>query len=72
MENKKHRVIEELLAICEKKQDFTFHNDLVKKVSSRIGFGNPFDVTKLDNKEKLPDILLQKKHGNYPFRRGIP
>lgn len=78
MENKKHKVIEELLKICKRKNDFTFHNDLVKAVSAKVGFGNPFDVTKLDNKAKLPDVLLKNDiaiihlgSGYHQFIKGI-
>lgn len=78
MINKKSLVIEELYKICEKKNDFIFHNDLVKDVSRKIGFGNPFDVTKLDNKTKLPQILVENDiaiihigSGKHKFIKGI-
>jgi flagellar biosynthesis chaperone FliJ len=54
MASKKEKVIEELYKICKKKNDYVFHNDIVKDVCKRIGFGNPFDVTKLYNKSKIP------------------
>ena len=61
-QNKKKQVIEELFNICQNKKDFTFHNDLVKEVSTKVGFGNPFDITKLDNKSKLPKNLIEKNY----------
>jgi hypothetical protein len=76
-ESKKVQVIEELFKICKRKNNFVFHNDLVKDICKKIGFGKPFDVTKLDNKTKLPDILV--KHdgvihigsGKHKFIKGI-
>lgn len=76
--NKKQQVIEELFKICKRENNFEFHNDLVKDVSRKIGFGNPFDVTKLDNKTKLPDILVENDYaiihigsGKHKFIKGI-
>lgn len=60
--NKKSQVIEEIFKICKKKNNFEFHNDLVKDVCKKVGFGNPFDVTKLDNKTKLPKILVDNDY----------
>ncbi|HNL07655.1 MAG TPA: hypothetical protein PKH93_08775, partial [Chitinophagales bacterium] len=64
--------------ICEDRNDFTFHNDLVKDVCRKVGFGNPFDVTKLDNKRLLPTILINNDiaiihlgSGEHRFIKGI-
>lgn len=62
MLNKKQKVISEIFRICKKKNDFTFHNDLVKKVSKKYGFGNPFDATKFDNLDKFPGILIKNDY----------
>ena len=62
MASKKSQVIEEIFKICTKCKNFEFHNDLVKEVSKKIVLGNPFDATKLDNKTKLPEILLKKDY----------
>jgi hypothetical protein len=77
-ESKKDKVIEELFKICLKNKKFVFHNDLVKDVCKKIGFGNPFDVTKIDNTTKLPKILLDNDYtiihlgsGNHMFIKGI-
>ena len=76
--NKKHQVIKDLYEICEKRDDFVFHNDLIKKICVKVGFGNPFDVTKIDDKDKLPPLLI--KHdmaiihlgsGFHQFIKGI-
>jgi hypothetical protein len=51
---------------------------LVKEISKNIGFGNPFDATKLDNKAKLPESLQKKDYalihlgnGKHKFIKGI-
>ncbi len=76
--NKKHLVLENLLKVCKEKNDFTFHNDLVKELSKKHGFGNPFDATKLDSIEKLPQIfkdndlcILHLGKGYHSFVKGI-
>jgi hypothetical protein len=56
--SKKDKVIEELFTFCRQKNWFVFHNDDIKKICEKIGFGNPFDVTKLDDKTKLPKIYV--------------
>jgi hypothetical protein len=77
-ESKKSIVIEQLFKICKQRKNFVFNNDLVKDVCKQIGFGNPFDVTKLDNKAKLPEILLKNDYaiihigsGKHEFIKGI-
>ena len=76
--NKKDEVITQLYTICKKQNSFVFHNNLLKEVCRKVGFGNPFDVTKLDNKSKLPQILLDNDltiihlgSGNHQFIKGI-
>jgi len=76
--NKKNLVIEELFEICNSKNNFIFHNDLVKQVCVKHRFGNPFDVTKLDAKSKLPKVLVDNNYaiihlgnGKHKFVQGI-
>jgi len=76
--SKKDQVIEELFKYCRKNNVYEFHNDLVKSISKRVGFGNPFDATKLDNRSKLPDILVKNDYaiihlgsGQHKFIKGI-
>ncbi len=76
--NKKQNVLIELLEICEKQNNYVFHNNLVKDISKKHNLGNPFDVTKLDDKNKLPDILKKKDltiihlgKGYHQFIKGI-
>jgi hypothetical protein len=78
LESKKDQVIKQIFKICVQKDNLEFHNDMVKDVCRKIGFGNPFDVTKLDNKTKLPDILLENNYaiihvgnGKHMFIKGI-
>ncbi len=56
---KKHAALNELYQICQARNDFVFHNNLVKEISAKHKVGNPFDVTKLDNKYELPPEFLQ-------------
>jgi len=78
MANKKQKVIIEIFKICNERNNFIFHNDLVKKVSKKYKFGNPFDATKLDNLDKFPDILIKNDYfiihqgkGYHKFIKGI-
>ena len=58
LKSKKTQVLLRLLEMCQEKNDFRFHNDQVKDIARQVGFGNPFDVTKLDNLNLLPQALL--------------
>jgi hypothetical protein len=74
----KQKVIAEIFKLCEKGKGFVFDNMLVKKVCKKHGFGNPFDVTKLDDTSRFPQILLDKDYfilhlgeGRHEFVKGI-
>ncbi len=76
--NKKDEVLTALFNIASQQNNFVFHNDLVKDISRKIGFGNPFDATKIDSKDKLPLILQQNDfavihlgNGYHKFVKGI-
>lgn len=76
--NKKSKIIEDLFKYCKKINQYEFHNDLVKKYSKKNKFGNPFDVTKLDNKLKIPKLLIDEDYalihigsGRHKFIKGI-
>jgi len=58
----KQEVIAEVFKRCKKRRDFVFDNTLVKGICKKYGFGNPFDVTKLDDTSKFPKILLDKDY----------
>lgn len=57
-QSKKKEVLKELYYACNQRNNFIFNNEEVKKVSLQIGFSNPFDATKLDSKEKLPQYFI--------------
>ncbi len=77
-QSKKQRVIARLYEMCRERGDLTFSNDEVKVVSSEIGFGNPFDATKIDNSAVLPQTLRDEDmfvvhlgRGRHRFVPGI-
>ncbi len=74
----KHDVITDIFKLCKKRKKFVFDNKLVKEICKKCGFGNPFDVTKLDNTSKFPQILLNEDcfilhlgGGQHKFVKGI-
>jgi len=76
--NKKQKVITEIYRLCKKENKYIFHNNMVKEVSKKYGFGNPFDATKIDKSDTLPDILKKDDYfiihlgsGNHKFAKGI-
>ena len=60
--NKKKQVLSEIFLHCKKEGNFTFHNDLVREVALKINFKNLFDVTKIDNVKKIPDIIREEDY----------
>ena len=67
-----------LYAACQERGDMTFTNDEVKEISDQVGFGNPFDATKIDNSAILPEVLRQDDvfvvhlgRGQHRFVSGI-
>ena len=76
--SKKQTVITELYAQCKGRGDLVFDNEEVKAVCARVGFGNPFDVTKLDSSGALPRALADDDvfvvhlgRGRHRFVSGI-
>ncbi|MCH9717589.1 MAG: hypothetical protein K0U52_10960 [Gammaproteobacteria bacterium] len=76
--SKKKLVIEHIFDYCQRENNYTFDNELVKKFCAKEGFKNPFDVTKLDNTSILPPVLLENDYfishlgkGRHCFVRGI-
>ncbi len=74
----KQDVITEIFRLCRDRRNFIFDNALVKQVCKRHGFGNPFDVTKLDDTSRFPQILLDEDYfilhlgkGGHKFVKGI-
>lgn len=81
-EGLKKRVLAELFSICEKRGDYVFDNDLVKKIINDIEgekkFKNPFDVTKVDRQDLLPLSIIEKGfalihlgNGRHQFIEGL-
>jgi hypothetical protein len=71
------RIFEHVQAKTKAGQPLVFHNDLVKQLTG-TDFGNQFDVTKIDNSEKLPDVLREHDYflvhlggGRHQFVKGI-
>lgn len=68
--NKKDKVLTEIFLECRKNNNYIFDNEIVKNVSKKFGFGNPFDATKIDNKNKLPEILVENDFGVIHLGKG--
>lgn len=59
-ESKKQAVVADILEWCKAQRRLDFDNALVKTIAQRHGFGNPFDVTKLDSTAVFPEVLLRE------------
>ncbi len=77
--SKKQNVLKDLYLNCKKQRKFTFDNEDVKEFCKKHNFGNPFDVTKIDNTNILPDVMKKDdafivhlgKGGKHKFIKGI-
>ncbi len=74
----KQEVISRLFEFCRQQNNYYFDNQLVKKISNEVGFGNPFDVTKVDNSSLLPENVREADYfivhiggGNHQFVKGV-
>lgn len=74
----KQEVIADIFGRCRKSRNWTFDNELVRQICKKHGFGNPFDVTKLDNTSVFPDALIKDDYfivhlgrGRHKFIKGI-
>ena len=63
---------------CRSKGNFEFNKDLIKEEAKNIGFGNPYDVTKIDQSNILPDeirdagyCIVLLGHGRYKFIKEL-
>lgn len=52
--SRKQQVLENLFQQCLQRGVMEFTNAEVKRVAGQVGFGNPFDATKVDTREVLP------------------
>lgn len=55
--SKKQAVIARLYDDCQAAGSLTFDNAAVRQVAAAVGFGNPFDATKIDRSAALPAAL---------------
>lgn len=76
--SKKQTVITRLYEMCRARGNLIFDNDEVKAICTDVGFGNPFDATKIDNSAGLPDSLaaddafvVHLGRGRHQFVYGI-
>lgn len=67
-----------MFTICQQRKEYVFDNNLVKDVCRTIGFGNPFDATKVDSINVLPEIMRDNDYalihigeGQHQFVKGI-
>ncbi|MCY4042776.1 MAG: hypothetical protein OXF45_03085, partial [Candidatus Dadabacteria bacterium] len=74
----KKQVQESLLRHCQETGNYVFDNEIVKEISKQVGFGNPFDATKVDSTEQLSNFLIEEDYfilhlgeGNHKFVKGI-
>lgn len=74
----KQIILSKLFEACQQSNNYLFDNKLVKKVSTELGFANPFDATKIDNSSLLPDNLKSADYylvhlgcGHHQFVKGI-
>jgi hypothetical protein len=74
--SKKKEILEKLFKHCRERNNFVFNNEVVRELSGTKT--NHFDITKLDNTRRLPDILLENDFavihlggGRHKFVRGI-
>lgn len=58
--SKKQQVLERLFLQCEQEGSYEFSNSDVKRVADAVEFRNPFDATKVDSREILPQSIFQK------------
>ena len=77
-QNKKHQVLTRLYENCVGRGNWAFDNHEVRAVSAAVGFGNPFDATKVDNSTGLPDKFMEDDvfivhlgRGRHQFVPGI-
>ena len=76
--SKKKRVITCLFDHCKRVDNLEFDTDLVREISREIGFKNIYDVTKIDQSEKLPEEVRNAGYciaglgrGYYKFIKGL-
>ena len=56
----KSLVLTDIFDACQSRNDWTFDNKLVNKISEKHDFSNPYDATKIDNTSILPDHIRKQ------------
>jgi hypothetical protein len=76
--SKKQDTLAAIFEHCLNKGDMNFHNDLTKEICKETKFANPFDVTHIDNSDKLPENMQIRDYfvvnlgkGWHRFVKGI-
>jgi hypothetical protein len=74
----KQEVLRRLFEEFQQRQSSVFTNGDVKRIAQQIGFANPFDVTKIDSKDILPDEMRDGHYciahigrGRHPFLQEL-
>ncbi len=77
-QTKKQTIISRLFKECQRRGTLTFDNEMVKTIAREIGFKNPFDATKVDRSNLLPDdvrdadyYILHLGKGRHRFVKGL-
>lgn len=68
--SRKQLVLESLFQLCQQRNNMEFTNDDVRRIATQVGFGNPFDATKVDTREILPDSVRQQGYCLAHIGRG--
>ena len=76
--SKKKETLLALYRSCKESGQYVFDNNKVREICSQTGFGNPFDVTKIDCSELLPDQVIDDGYcvvhlgsGRHKFMKAI-
>ncbi|MCD6162756.1 MAG: hypothetical protein J7K40_10135 [candidate division Zixibacteria bacterium] len=57
----KNEIITKIFKHCKAKRSYIFDNELVKDIIKKSGSKtNPYDMTKLDDTSRFPEILRKK------------
>jgi hypothetical protein len=75
----KKQIIEAIFYSCKERNNFVFDNNFVKEILRKYkSKTNPYDITKIDSIEKLPDVMLKEDffivhlgNGLHKFIKGI-
>lgn len=66
----KKKTLNAIFQSCKEAGNFNFDNKKVKRICEQTGFGNPFDVTKIDNSNLLPDEMREENYCVVHLGRG--